>query len=871
MGGSFSVSTSNSYIAGTVQWSEGNINTANNTSDVTATMYLSRTNTGYTSSGTDTFYVTINGTKVSNTLSYKLSYNSNTQMVTATVTVPHNSDGTMNCTIGWGGGGGSGGVFTVNASSGTATLTTIARASTIASNVYWTAGTQNLGVSLNVADSSYYHTLTLETQNSSGTWTIIATRNNIGSSTTMIFSQSEITKMYSWMAQTSYSSATLYVDTYDSSGNHIGQTSKSGSCYAATPSKPSMPSFNNGTTVAISLSPPNSSFTQTITWSFVNYNCTIASGVTASSYNWDTTTNDSGTGPLRYEDYMYEQMPNVNSNWGTVTVTTYYNGQQVQSPQQLKNVYVYVIYSNPTFSNGYTVKDTNSKTVGVTGNSSYIVQNQSTVELDLPVSAAANAINYATMSYYVATLGNTSKKMNVPSVGATLGSTANSGSTLSAATYYVTYTWVDSSGAESYPSPEMSIIMSTGHNMTVTIPSRPSGVSSANIYVSTTSGGEKKQANITGTTWSMSANPVAGVAQPTSMPFALGTLNASSNTTVSVQAVDSRGNSTTTSITVNVIPYQPPVINATATRNNGFDATTTITLSGSFSAVAVGGTTKNSLNTTNGVTYQDKKTTDSSYSATTEFSVTVTNTNYSATNVTLSLDNTASWDILISVADKLTTATAVIVVGKGVPLVFIDTSKDSVGIGMFPVNNNSLETAGSIYSGGDVNATGTLQQGGNELLPPGTVTMYGGTTAPAGWLFCGGGAVSRTTYSRLFAAIGTGFGAGDGSTTFNLPNLAGRMPIGFYSVDSDFASLGNYGGEKNHTLTTAEMPPHTHQITTNSGLYFEGGSSGHADGTTGYATQASTLNTGSAGGSGGSTTAHNNMPPYVVINFIIKT
>jgi len=94
--------------------------------------------------------------------------------------------------------------------------------------------------------------------------------------------------------------------------------------------------------------------------------------------------------------------------------------------------------------------------------------------------------------------------------------------------------------------------------------------------------------------------------------------------------------------------------------------------------------------------------------------------------------------------------------------------------------------------------------------PVGEVTMWTTNTAPTGWLVCDGSAVSRTTYSGLFAVIGTVYGAGDGSTTFNLPNLKGRVVVGRDSADADWDTLAETRGSKTHTLTSAEMPSHTH-------------------------------------------------------------
>ena len=78
----------------------------------------------------------------------------------------------------------------------------------------------------------------------------------------------------------------------------------------------------------------------------------------------------------------------------------------------------------------------------------------------------------------------------------------------------------------------------------------------------------------------------------------------------------------------------------------------------------------------------------------------------------------------------------------------------------------------------------------------GSITMYAGTTAPDGWLICDGSAISRTDYADLFSVIGTTYGTGDGSTTFNIPNLKGRVPVGLNTSDTDFDTLGETGGGK---------------------------------------------------------------------------
>lgn len=107
-----------------------------------------------------------------------------------------------------------------------------------------------------------------------------------------------------------------------------------------------------------------------------------------------------------------------------------------------------------------------------------------------------------------------------------------------------------------------------------------------------------------------------------------------------------------------------------------------------------------------------------------------------------------------------------------------------------------------------------------SIIPPGVLLAYVAAAAPAGWLLCDGSAQSRSTFAALFAVIGTAYGAGDGSTTFNLPDLRGRVPIGSGTAaganGATAHALGSMGGEETHLLSTPEMPAHTHTGTTTS-------------------------------------------------------
>lgn len=189
-------------------------------------------------------------------------------------------------------------------------------------------------------------------------------------------------------------------------------------------------------------------------------------------------------------------------------------------------------------------------------------------------------------------------------------------------------------------------------------------------------------------------------------------------------------------------------------------------------------------------------------------------------------------------------------------------------------------------------------------VPVGMVVDYAGTAAPTNWLLCYGQAVSRTTYADLFTAIGTVYGVGDGSTTFNLPDARGRVVAGQDDMGGTSANrltgqsggvngdtLGGVGGDETHELTIAQLAAHTHTVTgtTNStgshthniatrergggnniaGTVSIGGDPDTADtATTSDGAHSHTVSGTAA--STGSGTAHNNVQPTLILNKIIK-
>lgn len=193
-----------------------------------------------------------------------------------------------------------------------------------------------------------------------------------------------------------------------------------------------------------------------------------------------------------------------------------------------------------------------------------------------------------------------------------------------------------------------------------------------------------------------------------------------------------------------------------------------------------------------------------------------------------------------------------------------------------------VEMSSHLSVAGSADVTGRVYQATHMLVPPGSVVAYIASSAPGGWLLCDGSAISRTTYSILFGIIGTTYGVGNGTTTFNLPDMRGRVPVG-YGTGSGLTArvLAATGGEETHVLTTDEMPSHSHNITDPGHSHSYVNNTNNQDTDNAFGTQTAADDSDLGATTGTSTTgitinnsgggqAHNNMQPFIVLNYIIK-
>ena len=235
---------------------------------------------------------------------------------------------------------------------------------------------------------------------------------------------------------------------------------------------------------------------------------------------------------------------------------------------------------------------------------------------------------------------------------------------------------------------------------------------------------------------------------------------------------------------------------------------------------------------------------------------------------------------------------------------------DAAKIADGTVSNAEFQRLDGVTSDLQTQLDSKLASAGAFTVQTGMILPFSGAAGsiPTGYLNCNGAAVSRSTHSALFTLIGTTYGAGDGSSTFNVPNLSGRMMIG----KSGSYTLGSTGGAttdsftpsgsvsvtvNNHTLTLSQIPSHSHfvsssgngfpnQVQTNGALTLTSKSNGGAGnndyilfGVSGQANQSPSQSVGggaghqhSASGSfSGNAGTIDVLNPYISVNFIIKT
>jgi hypothetical protein len=536
---------------------------------------------------------TINGSSDSYSFSAKLTNAEKKLIQTHTVKVDHNSDGTksislsayadINLTL-------SGTYYGRVSISDSITLNTIPRASSITSSANFTAG-NNLYISVSRANSGFTHIARVYVNGVNVYST--SSSSKFGTSVTASINH---TQVFNQLNGGATQDVRVEVDTYSGS-TLIGKTGDSGmppdkTGTVTAPNASTCDLTNtiaNGTTVyfdqtiTLSISRANSGFTHTVRFKDGNSGAVIKefTGV-GTSLSWTPNATE--------QAHIYNKIPTANELDGQVDIITYYSGEIVRSATA-HDIEYRLRNQNPTFDTGdISYTDANSVTNTITGDASYIVQNKSTLRVNL--------VSLATPKY-----GATISRYDISVAGKT-----------------------DSLTAVGYKD--------------------------------------------------------------------MGTISSSSNVALKVEAVDSRGNRTPATITVKILPWSPPVANVTAKRLNNFEDSTTITLSGNISPVTIGTAQKNKLKS---ATYEYKLTTSSTYSTPASWGTMPTTASYSFADKTLTLNNIYSYHVKIVVEDQFGSTTITKTVSTGQPIMFMDSSKKSVGINRFPSNSNVLEVQETMH------------------------------------------------------------------------------------------------------------------------------------------------------------------------------
>jgi microcystin-dependent protein len=353
-------------------------------------------------------------------------------------------------------------------------------------------------------------------------------------------------------------------------------------------------------------------------------------------------------------------------------------------------------------------------------------------------------------------------------------------------------------------------------------------------------------------------------------------LEATGTVTVTARVTDITGRTATTTQDIAVLAYSPPKVTSfqafrsistgVADDNGSYGR---LSFAATVSSLVVG-TEQNVV----GATIKTRP------RGTTTWSTRYTASNLGlAPNAATTADNilaNTAYEVRLDLFDKLTAVAAVTFISKGG--VLLDLGEGTMGVGK-EWQQGTLDVGGDVYADGKAIVSGDLRHRSGALVEhPGMVTLTARATPPTGWLLCDGAAISRTTYADLFTAIGTNYGAGNGTSTFNVPNLKGRFPVGRDSAQAEFNVLGESGGAKAVTLTAEQsgVPEHYHSVRAMGNATPAGTTDGFARGS--GSADASFRSGGVASGSAyGSSTgardasqAHENLPPYLVMNFIIK-
>lgn len=464
------------------------------------------------------------------------------------------------------------------------TLDTIPRASSLSSSASWTAG-NDLAISITRASSSFVHSVYVYVNG-----VLIGYKGNVGSSTTFAFSTSENTEIFNQLNTSSTQDTKIKVVTYPyAGGSSIGEKEYTGTVTAPYSSDvgDTFDAYRyTDEDVVVPINRRNSEFTHTVTFTLGSFSKSITGATTSATFSFNSTE----------EAQINAQMPSSVYRDGTITIRTFYNGEQVRSDYS-RSIQMHVRNANPTFSaSNISYADTRSATVTITGNNQVLIQDQS--DLTAYVNTGATALKGASIIQYVITIGSAQE-----------------------------------------------ILTTTGSKL-------------------------------------------------------IGRISASTNQTLSIKAVDSRGNSTTVSKTVTIVPWQEPKLTLKLDRLNKFEDTTTINISGSFSPVTISGANKNLVQL---VRYRYKVKGAGTWTLDwTTLTHTTNGTSFSVAGFNRTLDNTKSWEFEFSVQDKFTTNVDLATVGTGSPIIFIDSTKKSVGVGKFPSKSGTLETLGNIHISGKV-------------------------------------------------------------------------------------------------------------------------------------------------------------------------
>lgn len=558
--------------------------------------------------------------------------------------------------------------------------------STISSNANWTAGNA-LTVNISRPSNNYTHTVQALVDGKA-----VATTTNVATSVTFDTIGFN-TNVFKELAQQGSKASSIKIITYNGTAE-IGSHTITGTVTAPAASTANAPTWTAGNSYTANITRANSSFTHTVELLVGTTSIFTSTGVETSVSKNDTT----------FHTSIFTALAQSASKPTTVKVTTYYNGVQVRSQTSNTGTVIAPAASTSTIDN-FNIGDT--KTITITRANSAFTHKIEAI--------------FGSFSKTLSTNAGTSLNWNTSTDASNLYAqipNSNSGTgTIRTTTYYNgvqvrTYTSKTFIAHVTNSNPTFTAFTYKDNNNTtsgITGNNQLQIQDNSNLVITATAATPKNSAKISKYTATINGK----VYESTTTTINVGQISSSGNLSLVVKAVDSRGNTTSVTKDITVLPYTEPSYTVNVTRKNNYEEETTLNITnGKYELIPINNVNKNAIQTSR---YRYKAS-DGNYSSWIAITLTKSGANFSFSGLVGNLDNTKTFLFQVQIIDKLKTVTEEFTLKNGTPVMAI--RKNVIGINKIPKISKGLDVEGaiSIPVGNNVSASNSYQVNGIPIL-----------------------------------------------------------------------------------------------------------------------------------------------------------